>query len=131
MITTAGLHALVGLIGDTDTPVDFTYIAYGSGTTAAAASDTTLETETDRYVATPKIKSILHAHDTISFSHDFVIPTTAGTVTEIGVFTASSGGTMLLRELVSPAVTYKKGATVSVAAEVTVSNSTTGTGASW
>jgi hypothetical protein len=131
MITTVGLHALVGLIGDTDTPVDFTYIAYGSGTTAAAAGDTTLEAETSRHVAIPKIKSILHAHDTISFSYDFIIPTTAGTVSEIGVFTAAADGTMLLRELVSPAMTYKKGATVSVAAEVTVSNSTTGVGSGW
>jgi hypothetical protein len=131
MITTAGLHALVGLFGDTDTPVDFTYIAYGSGTTAAAASDTALGTEVSRHVAIPKIKSILHAHDTISFSYDFVIPTTAGTVSEIGVFTASSGGTMLLRELVSPAATYMSGATVSVSAEVTVSNSTTGVGTGW
>jgi hypothetical protein len=131
MITTVGLHALVGLFGDTDTPVDFTYIAYGSGTTAVTAGDTTLETEIGRHVAIPKIKSILHARDTISFSYDFIIPTTAGTVSEIGVFTASSGGTMLLRELISPVVTYRKGATVSVAAEVTVKNDSYGVGASW
>ena len=125
MITTAGLHALVGLIGDTDTPVDFTYIAYGSGTTAAAAEDTALGTETQRDLATVKIKSIINHNDTISFTKTFVA-TSSGTLSEIGVFTLSSSGTMLLRNLPVDPVEYTTGEEITVSANVTVKNLTLG-----
>lgn len=125
MITTAGLHALVGLTGDTDTPVDFTYIAYGSGTSAAAATDTTLGSETQRDLATVKIKSIINHNDTVSFTKTFVA-VSSGTLYEIGVFTLSAAGTMLLRSLPVDPVAYTTGEEISVSANVTVKNLTLG-----
>jgi hypothetical protein len=130
MITTAGLHAIVGLFGSTDTPVDFTYIAYGSGTTAAAASDTTLGTETQRALAAFKRKSVLKPDDTWTFTKHFVT-TAAGSCTEIGLFTASSNGTMLLRTLPVSPTTYTAGETLTVTVDVTVKNYACGTGATW
>lgn len=130
MITTDGLHGIVGLVGDKDTPADFTYIAFGSGTTAVDAGDKILETETMRAVATVTKKSILKPNDTDSYVYDFV-PSADGTATEVGLFTASSGGTMLLRELLSPEVTYTKGETLTVSAEVTVKNYACEKGATW
>lgn len=131
MVTTAGLHAVAGLTGYTDTPVAFTYIAYGSGTTAAAAGDTALQTQTGaRVVATEETISILKPNDTVRYSAQ-ILTTAAGSVTEIGVFTAATGGTMLSRRLVIPAITYTAGATVSLIATETVKNYACGTGATW
>lgn len=135
MIPSAGLHGIVGLLGGTDTPVDFTYIAYGSGTNAAAAGDTALQTQTgSRVVATVEILSILKPNDTVRFSAN-IIAGAAGTATEIGVFTYGTDGTdgaILLRTLLTPAVTYKINDTLSLVANATVKNyQDGGTGASW
>ena len=131
MVTTAGLHAVAGLTGYTDTPVAFTYIAYGSGTTAVATSDTALQTQVgSRVVATDEAISILKPNDTVRYSAQ-VLSTAAGTVSEIGVFTAATGGTMLSRRLVVPPITYVAGATVSLIATETVKNYACGTGATW
>lgn len=125
MITTAGLHALVGLTGDTDTPVDFTYIAYGTGTGAPAAGDTALEAEVQRDLATVKVKSVINHNDTVSFTKTFVA-VSSGTATEIGVFTLSAAGTMLLRSLLVDSVAYTTGEEITVSANVTVKNLTLG-----
>jgi DNA helicase HerA-like ATPase len=130
MVTSAGLHALVGLIGNTDTPVDFTYIGFGSGTSAAAAGDTTLGSEAQRGVATVTVLSVLKPRDTMRFTAN-ITAAADGTLAEIGVFTASSNGTMLLRTLTPKALPYLAGAIVTVTANVTLKNSTTGTGATW
>lgn len=131
MIPSAGLHGIVGLLGGTDTPVDFTYIAYGSGTTAVAAGDTALGTQTgSRAVATVETLSILKPNDTVRFSAN-IVAVAAGTATEIGVFTAATAGTMLLRTLLTPSLTYKINDTLSLVANATVKNYACGTGASW
>lgn len=131
MIPSAGLHGIVGLLGATDTPIDFAYIAYGSGTTAVAAGDVALETQTgSRAVATIEILSILKPDDTARFSAN-VVAAADGTATEIGVFTAATNGTMLQRKLLVPSLTYKVNDTLSLVANVTVKNYATGTGATW
>lgn len=125
MITDAGLHALVGLLGDTDSPADFTYIAYGYGT--AAESGTQALTQTgSRAAATVEVLSILKPNDTVRFSAN-VVTADAANATEIAVFTAATGGTMLLRKLVVPALTYKINDTLSLTANVTIKNYAKGT----
>jgi len=131
MIIDAGRDALAKLIEGEDELDDFTYIAYGSGTTAAEAADEDLESQTgSRALATIKTMSILKPDDTISFSADF-IATNLGSLTEIGVFTAATEGIMLLRSLPIAPVSYKMGATITVTAEVTVKNFEAGEGAHW
>lgn len=131
MIPSAGLHGIVGLLGATDTPVDFTYIAYGSGTTAEASGDTALGTQTgSRVAATVTVSSILKPDDTVAFSAN-TVAAAAGSATEIGVFTAATGGTMLLRKLTVPPLVYKINDTLSLSATATIKNYACGTGATW
>jgi hypothetical protein len=68
-------------------------MAIGSGTTAAAAGDTTLETELGRVTLTSGTSSGAIATYTASFPAG----TGTGAVTEAGIFNASSAGTMLCR----------------------------------
>jgi hypothetical protein len=131
MIPTTGLNAIADLTGYTDTPKAFAYIAFGSGTTAVATTDTALGTQTgSRVAATSDVMSILKPNDTVRFSGE-ATPTSAGTMTEIGVFAESSGGAMLLRRLIVPPRTYQANEKLSLVAQVTVKNYAAGTGASW
>lgn len=139
MITAAGLNMIANLTGytGTPTPAAFTHIAYGYGTTAPASGDTALEHQTGaRVAATIETISVVKPNDTVRFSAKVVsaaatYPAT-NPLTEIGVFTAATGGTMILRRLVVPAITYKLGDTLSLIATATVKNyADGGTNASW
>lgn len=73
-----------------------THIALGTGTTAAAATDTTLVTEVERKSAA-KSKSNTH---TVAYSSTWA--TTEGngnTFTEVGAINAASGGTLANRQV--------------------------------
>jgi len=129
MITTAGLAVVATLSGNTST-ADFAWIAYGSGATAETAGETALVTEIGRVAATITTSSILKPNDTVKFSANVTV-TAAGTVAEIGVFTAATGGTMLQRKLLVPSLTYKINDTLSLIVTVTVKNYAYQTGASW
>jgi hypothetical protein len=130
MITTAGITAVTELFGGAGTLKDFIYIGYGSGTAVVGATDETLGTEDGRALATVTVKSVLKPDDTLSYTTDF-LTTVAGRATEVGLFTAATEGTMLLRTLlVAPAV-YTIGATLTVTAEVTIKNFEAGEGANW
>jgi len=119
------------LTGYTGSPVSFGYIAFGSGTTAVATTDTALASQTGaRVAATAEVMSILKPNDTVRFSGEST-PTAAGTMAEIGVFTTATGGTMLLRRLVVPVKTYNANEKLSLIAQVTVKNYAAGTGATW
>jgi hypothetical protein len=70
------------------------YIALGTGTTAAAATQSTLVTELDRNAAT-------YAHTagtkTFTFTADFLAGDATGAITEAGVFNAATAGIMFDR----------------------------------
>ena len=107
MITTTGRHELVDLAGNLSTPVEFGWIAYGTGTTAENKAHTTLATETDREAATIEIISVYAPHDTMRFYYLFTAAA-AYTVTEIAVFNAATAGTMLGRKLLTYSVDVEK-----------------------
>ena len=101
-LTNAGKAVVAALVGDVSSPVAFTYVAYGTGTTAFAATQTALVTESQRSTsATVTRATTTVANDTLSLANSFTIATTE-TITEAGVFNDSSAGTMLARSLVSP-----------------------------
>ena len=129
MITTAGLAVVATLSGNTSA-TDFAWIAYGSGATAEAAGETTLVTEIGRVAATATASSILKPNDTVKFSANVTVAA-AGTVAEIGVFTAATGGTMLQRKLLVPPLTYKINDTLALVANVTIKNFYCLPGAGW
>jgi len=120
-ITTAGITESTYLWGNESTPVEFAYIAFGTGTTAAAAGDTTLESESDREAAETTVMSTLVKDDTIRYSYEFTIAT-AETISEVGVFNAATAGDMLAHSILdeSDRITVTVGQKVLVEMDVTV-----------
>ena len=103
--TTAGLNEVRNLIGDLSTPSGFDYLAYGTGTGAESASDTTLGTETDREQCSSSEKvtyTVRAPNDTLMLYKTFTAAS-AVTVSEVGIFNASTGGDMLARSLIAAA----------------------------
>lgn len=96
VITNAGLAELAGLGVDSGSPTAFSYLAYGSDDTAAAVTDTTLGTETDREAATVSLETTSVTDDTMRLTKTFSI-SGATTVKEVGVFNAAADGVMLAR----------------------------------
>jgi hypothetical protein len=96
LIVNAGLADVAQLIYD-----QYDYVGIGTGTTAAANTDTQLETQVETRVApTKSIVTTTITNDTAQFSGQFTL--TAGrAITESGLFVLSSGGVMLCRQVFS------------------------------
>lgn len=95
IIVNVGFDFIADAIGKSASrPSVMGFIALGTGTTAAAASQSALVSELDRNAAT-------YAHTTgtkaFSFTADFPAGDGTGAITEAGVFNAASGGIMLDR----------------------------------
>lgn len=104
-ITYAGLAVVSGLINGADSLAPFTYLAVGTGTTASAVTDTALETEiTDtglaRAAATCTRQTTNQTNDTAQLVKAWTA-TGAKAVTECGIFNASSGVSLLGRQVFS------------------------------
>lgn len=98
LVVNAGRQAIIDRLQG-NTPAVADYIAIGTGTTAAAAADTTLETEVARAQGT---LSQPDAH-TDRCVYTFPAGTGTGTITEAGRLNASSGGTLMGRALLGTA----------------------------
>lgn len=119
-ITNAGLAEIANLAGNVSTPAAFTYLALGIGTSAAAATDTQLQSEiTDtglaRNAATVSRVTTTQTNDTLQLTYTWTA-SGAKAVTEVGAFNAPSTGTLLGRQVFSAintanadtlAITYK------------------------
>lgn len=95
IIVTGGFDFVADAIGNSSTrPGVMGWIALGTGTTAAASSQTALVTELKRNDAT-------YAHTAgtkvFTFTASFLAGDATGAITEAGVFNASSSGTMFDR----------------------------------
>lgn len=102
IVTNAGKAQLALLTGDA-TATPFTYIAVGTSATAVAATDTTLTAEIidsglARAVGTVTRITTTTTNDTYQVSYTFTATGTK-TVEEVGIFNASSAGTMLSHAL--------------------------------
>lgn len=105
LVTTAGKAGAAGRLMGSGAPAAFTYIAVGTGTTAAAAGDTTLQTETatsglSRVSGTVSLVTTSTTNDTAQVTTTFTVSGTVA-VTESGVLNASSSGTLLCRQVFS------------------------------
>lgn len=103
-ITSAGLAQLASLAGDASA-VPFTYLALGTSNTAFSASQTALGAEIStnglsRAAATISRVTTTVTNDTWQAVYTWTA-SGSSTVEEIGVFNASSSGTMLARALTS------------------------------
>lgn len=92
------------------------YLALGTGTTAASASDTALETE----LATRVAGTLSSSTNVWQNQATFGPGVDTGAITEAGIFTASSAGTMFARQ-VFPVVNKGAGDSLQLTWQVTFS----------
>jgi len=75
------------------------HMAIGTGTTAANAADTTLETELDRNALTSRNQGAGADDNDVIYIGDWAAGDGTGAITEAGVFNAAAAGTMLCRSV--------------------------------
>tara|TARA_R110002167_G_scaffold181075_1_gene381370 strand:+ start:141 stop:563 length:423 start_codon:yes stop_codon:yes gene_type:complete len=105
LVVTAGKNWVADRMNNANTVM--TYMALGTGTTAAAAGNTTLVTELDRNALT----STTVLNNTIAYAATWAAGDATGAITEAGIFDAASGGDMLARTVFS---VVNKGASDSI-----------------
>ena len=92
LVVTDGKEFVASRMKDT-TKAAMTHMSIGTGTTAAAAGNTTLVTEIDRNALT----STTVTANAIAYVASYAAGDGTGAITEAGLFNASSGGDMLCR----------------------------------
>jgi len=92
LVVSTGLAFIASRMKDT-TDDAMSYMAIGTGTTAAAAGDTTLGTELDRNALT----STTVSDNVTTYVASWAAGDGTGAITEAGIFNADSSGTMLAR----------------------------------
>ena len=93
LVVTLGKEAICDQLAATPSLAVPKYIAIGTGSTAAAAGNTTLETEVKRKEATTRTRS----GAVLTMSVAFAPGEGTGALRESGILTASSGGTLYSR----------------------------------
>ena len=112
LVVDTGLDYIASRMEGTSDAV-MSHMAVGTGTTAAASGDTTLETEAARQTLT----STTVTDNAVAYVATFAAGTGTGALTEAGILNASSGGTMLCRTVFS---VINKGASDSMTVTWTV-----------
>lgn len=118
LVVDTGLDYIASRMKDA-TATAMSHMALGSGTTAAAAGNTDLESILGSREA---LDSTTVTDNTITYVSSFEAGDATGAVTEAGIFNASTGGTMLCRTVFS---VVNKGAndTLSITWTITLSAS--------
>ncbi|MBN2060694.1 MAG: hypothetical protein JW882_09800 [Deltaproteobacteria bacterium] len=96
LIVTTGKNHIADQMSDQG-QAQMSHMAIGTGTTAAAAGDTALETELDRNALT----SVTQSDNTVEYVGDWAAGDGTGAITEAGIFNAAAAGTMLCRSVFS------------------------------
>jgi len=120
LIVNAGIQEVAKLIGAGLGGTAFQYVQTGTGTTSPTANDTDLESATgSRVSATVTNETTTVTGDTVQFvsTHSY---TSSLAITEAGIFNASSGGTMLARQVFS-AINVENGDTIQLTWKVVLS----------
>ena len=117
LLTTSGKGLISGRINGVGSPAAPTYMAIGTGTNAAAAGDTALQTEStgngyDRMSATASTVTTDVTNDTNQLVGSWTV-TSSKAVTEMGILNAASVGTLLVRNVFS-AYTLQNGDTFQI-----------------
>jgi len=95
LVVTAGKNWVADRMNDANTVM--THMAVGTGTTAADAADTGLETESARGALT----STTVTNNAVAYVETFAAGTATAALTEAGLFDAASSGDMLARTVFS------------------------------
>ena len=96
LVVTAGKGYVASRMKDA-TATAMSHMAVGTGSTAAAASDTALGSELDRNALT----STTVTNNEVAYVCTYAAGDATGAITEAGLFNASSSGTMLCRTVFS------------------------------
>lgn len=97
LITNAGRNAIVARLASSPGSAVPTHMAIGTGASAAAAGDTTLGTELDRNALTSNTAST----NVLTMVGDWAAGDGTGAITEAGVLSAASTGTLFSRAVFS------------------------------
>ncbi len=95
LVVTAGKNWVADRMNDANTVM--THMAVGTGTNAAAAGDTTLQTENDRNALT----STTVTDNAVAYVATWAAGDATAALTEAGIFDAASSGDMLARTVFS------------------------------
>ena len=118
LVTTLGLTALANQWTGLSSPTTMTHLAVGSGTTTPALSDTALQTEIVR--VSPDTKSV--SEGVITVEHYYGTTEGNGTIAEVGLFSASSGGILHVHGQPAAAVTKTTNKTMRITVTITLAN---------
>lgn len=116
LVVTAGLTFIASRMAGTAKAV-MSHMALGSGTTAAAAGNTALETQVGSRVA---LDSTTPNTTSIQYVATFLPAVSTGAITEAGIFNASTGSDMLCRT-VFPVVNKQAGDTIVITWTISLS----------
>jgi hypothetical protein len=92
VVTTGKTFIAARMVG---TPAVMSHLAIGEGTTAAAVGNTTLGTEVGRVA----LASATSSGAVVTYTATFGAGTGTGAITEAGILSSSSGGTLLCRSV--------------------------------
>ncbi len=118
LVVSAGLTYICSRMADASASV-MSHMALGSGTTAAAAGDTDLESILGSREA---LDSTTASSNTITYVSSFEAGEGTGAVTEAGIFNAATSGTMLCH-VIFPVVNKQADDTMSVTWTITLTAS--------
>lgn len=113
VVTVGKAHIAERMISDTETKMS--HMAIGSSLSAVADSNTALGTQLARVGLT----SSLRTDSSVTYTASFGSGVGTGSITEAGIFNASSSGSMLCRTTF-PVITKGSGETISISWTVTV-----------
>ena len=116
LVVTAGLNHIADQLSASPGEAAMSHMEIGTGTTAAQASDTTLETALDRNALTSRTDS----NNVVTYVANWAAGDGTGAITEAGIFNAASSGTMLARTVFS-VVNKGAGDTLAVSWSITLS----------
>jgi hypothetical protein len=94
LVVTAGKNHIADQLA-AQAQAQMSHMAVGTGTTAATAGDTALETELDRNALT----SLNNSSNTVTYVGDWAAGDATGAITEAGILNSASAGTMLVHSV--------------------------------
>ena len=98
LVVTVGKNHIADQLADAGEAA-MSHMAIGTGTTAAAAGDTALQTELDRNVLASKTQGIGGEENKVTYSCEWPAGDGTGAITEAGIFNSASAGVMLCRSV--------------------------------
>ena len=122
LITNNGLNAAVSQWLNVGSTTNMTHLAIGEGTTVPAVTDTQMEDEITSSRVAPDTKTA--SDNVITLENYYGTTEGNGTIAEVGVLSASSGGVLHMHGQPAAAITKTTNKTMRVTVTITLDNKT-------